>query len=231
MAQKYKASLINLKKANRKLCKQKHRLKNKINKMKELATAATKTKCDLVELAISSIKLMLDEMSIKIETEWDEKQHVGFVKLGANIDDDSLTAATNAMVFLLVPISSNWKIPIAYYLTAGLKGKILTNLTRNILTHLHNNDIQVCVLVCDGCGANQIMLSELGVHLEYPLKSSSFPYPADPFKHVYVILDNMFKLIRNMLAQYVSIKTVNTGNIISWNYISRSCMNYNKMKD
>ena len=162
-------------------------------------------------------------MSIKTPIEWDGKQHVGFVNLGASIDDDSLPAATNALVFLLVSINSNWKIPVAYYLTAGLTGKILANLTRNILTHLHNNGIQVCVLVCDGCGGNQSMLSELGVHLEYPLKSSSFPHPADPSKHVYVMLDNchMFKLIRNMLAHYMSIKNINTGNIISWNYIKK----------
>lgn len=58
--------------------------------------------------------LMLDEMSIKTQNEWDGKQHVGFVNLEANIDDDSLPAATNALVFLLVPINSNWKIPVAY---------------------------------------------------------------------------------------------------------------------
>ena len=41
--------------------------------------------------------LMLDEMAIKTQIEWDGKQHVGFVNLGTNIDDDSLPAATNAL--------------------------------------------------------------------------------------------------------------------------------------
>jgi hypothetical protein len=150
---------------------------------------------------------MLDEMAIKTQIEWDGKKHVGFVNLGANIDDDSLPVAKNALVFLLVPLNSNWKIPVAYYLTNGLTGKILANLTCNILTH----------------AGNQSMLSELGVHLTYPLNSSSFPHPADPSKSVYVFLDNchMFKLIRNMLASYVSIKNGNTGNIISWNFIKK----------
>ena len=125
--------------------------------------------------------------------------------------------------FLLVPINSNWKIPVAYYLTNGLTGKVLANLTRNILTHLHNNSIHVCVLVCDGCGGNQSMLLKLGVHLGYPLNSSSFPHPVDPSKSVYVFLDNchMFKLIRNMLAHYVSIKNGTSSNVISWNYITK----------
>ena len=125
--------------------------------------------------------------------------------------------------FYLCLQTATGKLPVAYYLTNGLTGKVLANLTRNILTHLHNNGIHVCVLVCDGCGGNQSMLSELGVHLGYPLNSSSFPHPADPSKSVYVFLNNchMFKLIRNMLAHYVSIKNGSTGNVISWNYITK----------
>ena len=111
---------------------------------------------------------MLDEMAIKTQIEWDGKQHVGFVNLGTNIDDDYLPAATNALVFLLVPINSNWKIPVAYYLTNGLTGKVLANLTRNILAHL----------VCDGCGGNQSMLSELGVPTQFII----FPTSSRPIQ-------------------------------------------------
>lgn len=167
--------------------------------------------------------LMLDEMALKKQVQWDGKQHVGFVNLGANVDDDSLPVATNALVYLLVPLNGNWKIPVAYYLTDGLKGKVLANLTKNILTYLHNNHINVLVLVFDGCGSNQSLLSELGIKLEYPLKSTCFPHPADPSKTVYVILDNchMFKLVRNMLTHYKSIKNGKTGNVISWDFIKK----------
>ena len=91
--------------------------------------------------------LMLDEMAIKKQIEWDGKQHVGFVNLGENIDDDTLPVASNALVYLLVPLNSNWKAPVAYYLTDGLTGEVLANLTNNLLTHLHDNSINVCVLV------------------------------------------------------------------------------------
>ena len=85
--------------------------------------------------------LMLDEMSMKKQVEWDGKQYVGFVNLGANLDDDNIPPATNALVFLLVPLNNNWKVPVAYYLTDGLSGEVLTNITRNVLTHLYNRDI------------------------------------------------------------------------------------------
>ncbi len=58
--------------------------------------------------------LMLDEMSIKKQIEWDGEQYVGFVNLGENVDDDTLPVATNALLFLLVPLNSNWKVPVAY---------------------------------------------------------------------------------------------------------------------
>ena len=121
-----------------------------------------------------------------------------------NVDDNTFPVATNALVYLLVPINGNWKIPVAYYLTDGLKGKVLANLTRNILTHLHNNSINVCALVCDGCSSNQSLLSELGIKLNHPVNSTSFAHPADPSRTIYLFLDNchMFKLVRNMLSHY-----------------------------
>ena len=65
------------------------------------------------------------------------------VNLGQNLDNDSLPVATNGLVFMLVPLNSNWKVPIAYYLTDGLSGKVLANITKNLLYVLHDNGITV----------------------------------------------------------------------------------------
>ena len=62
---------------------------------------------------------MLDEMSIRKQIEWDGSQFVGFVNLGENLDDDSLPVASSALVFMVVPLNANWKVPVAYYLTDG----------------------------------------------------------------------------------------------------------------
>ena len=108
-----------------------------------------------------------------MHVEWDGNQYTGCVNLG-----ESLPLASNALVYMLVPLNSSWKVPVAYYLTAGLSGCVLANLTCNLLTYLHENGISVCALVCDGRGSNQSMLAELGVFLTYPLLNTSFPHPS-----------------------------------------------------
>ncbi len=81
----------------------------------------------------------------------------------------------------------------------------------------------MCALVCDGCGGNQGMLSALGVRVSFPLTRTFFSHPADASKKIYVFLDNchMLKLVRNMLAQYKTIKNGKTGGTISWDFIKK----------
>ena len=87
--------------------------------------------------------LMMDEMSIKKHIQWDGMQYSGFVNLVQNLDNNSLPVATNALVIMLVPLNSNWKVPIAYYLTDGLSGEVLANITKHLLCVLHDNGITV----------------------------------------------------------------------------------------
>ena len=56
---------------------------------------------------------MLDGIAIKKQIQWDGKQFVGFVILGENVDDDSLLVATNALVYMIVPLNGSWKVPVA----------------------------------------------------------------------------------------------------------------------
>ena len=111
-----------------------------------------------------------------------------FENLGENLDNDSLPVASSALVFMVVPLNANWKVPVAYYLTDGLPGFVLANLTRNVLSYLYDKDILVCALICDGCGSNQSMLANLGVPMTFPLLKSSFPHPNDTSLNVHVML-------------------------------------------
>ena len=43
-----------------------------------------------------------------------------FVNLGMGIDDDGLPIATELLMFIVTPLNSVWKIPIAYFLIDGL---------------------------------------------------------------------------------------------------------------
>ena len=63
--------------------------------------------------------LMLDEMAIKKHFEWNGKEFKGFVDIGNGVKDDSLPAASNALVFMAVAVNSNWKVPCGYFFIDG----------------------------------------------------------------------------------------------------------------
>ena len=55
---------------------------------------------------------------------------------------------------------------------ARLSGEVLANWTRNLLTHLQGNSMNVHSLQCDGRGGNKRMLTKLGVRISYLLTTS-----------------------------------------------------------
>ena len=88
--------------------------------------------------------LMLDEMSIRKHIEWDGKPYRGFVDLGTGIaDDDSLSEATDALVFMAVAVNSSWKVPCGYFLVAGMTGEEKANLTKECIAKLHEVGVKV----------------------------------------------------------------------------------------
>jgi len=73
-------------------------------------------KCNGKQLFCS---LMLDEMNIKKQVEWDGKHFHGLSSIGkdSTTNDPKLMAATKVLVILVVAIDSNWKVPVAYFFT------------------------------------------------------------------------------------------------------------------
>lgn len=65
---------------------------------------------------------MMDEMAIKKHISWDGKKYRGYVDLGNDVDDDSLSVAKDALVFMAVGIKDSWKVPCGYFLIDGLSG-------------------------------------------------------------------------------------------------------------
>jgi hypothetical protein len=59
--------------------------------------------------------LMLDEMSIRKAIEFDDKQFSAYVDMGTEITSEDLPPATSALVFMVVCLNSNWKVPVGYF--------------------------------------------------------------------------------------------------------------------
>lgn len=164
--------------------------------------------------------LVIDEMAIRKLIEWTGKKFTGYVDVGTNLDGDCLPEAREALVFLLVALNDNWKIPVAYFLLNGLCGSEKANLVNKCLEFVHETGIIVTSLTFDGAAANINMASSLGANFE----NSRFLMPY--FKHpvtqenVFIFFDpcHMIKLIRNCFGSHKVFKTLE-GKIISWQYL------------
>ncbi|KAM7282812.1 hypothetical protein ISCGN_000048 [Ixodes scapularis] len=167
------------------------------------------------------ISLMVDEISIKKQADWDGKEVVGYCDLGHGIlKDDCIAYAKHALVFLAVAVNRNWKLPLGYALIDGLDGTVRSNLVQQYLIKLKEAGADCISVTCDGTSCNLSMLSALGVSLAEPRMKSWFPHPSDPSRRVYAILDacHMLKLMRNLLAEKELIRD-GAGRTVAWHYI------------
>lgn len=93
---------------------------------------------------------MLDEMSIRQHLEFDGKTYYGGVDLGTGMDNGKLEKAQQCLVFMVVSINENWKIPIGYFLITNLNGSQKAELTKHALRLLKDTGIFVVSLTFDG---------------------------------------------------------------------------------
>ena len=165
--------------------------------------------------------MMMDEVAIRRQVEWDGKQYTGYVDMGVGVEDSSsMPVAKEALVMMIVGINEHWKVPVAYFLIDGLNGSERANVVKLALGKLHNVGVRVVSLTFDGCAANIAMASKLGANLEPNKLQTSFEHPSDYTQSVYLLLDpcHMLKLMRNLLADKKALLD-SDGNLIKWSYI------------
>ena len=67
------------------------------------------------------VALMLDEMSIKRQIEYDSasSSFIGFSNIGAGVSENEPKPTTEALVFMIVGVNWHFKLPIGYFFIAG----------------------------------------------------------------------------------------------------------------
>lgn len=78
-----------------------------------------KEKAALVDYPLF-VCIIFDEMAIRKNIEFDGSKYYGYVDFGFNNTSNCVEPAKEVLVFLLVYLNQNWKIPIAYYFTNGV---------------------------------------------------------------------------------------------------------------
>ena len=130
-----------------------------LNGLPGITKAAINTLKLMIEKASSENKnlyfnLVIDEMSIKRQIEWDGNKVTGFVDLGTGTDNDELPEAQYALVFMVTCINSRYKIPIAYYFIHSLTGAERANLLKQCLLVLHEANVHIVSVTVDGAASN-----------------------------------------------------------------------------
>jgi len=165
---------------------------------------------------------MMDEVAIRKQLDFDPAgdKFIGHVDMGTAVEDRAaLPLANEALVFMVVSLTESWKVPVGYFLIAGLQGDERANLVRLCLDKLYAVGVHVVSITFDGCSANMNMAKVLGASFDMKSLNSTFCHPSNPNLDVAVFLDacHMLKLTRNTLAEK-SVLIDADGNKIKWEY-------------
>ncbi|RVE44549.1 hypothetical protein evm_010795 [Chilo suppressalis] len=96
--------------------------------------------------------LVFDEMAIRKQKLFNQKRKLGMVNFGVGPveGEDKDTIATQALVFMLVTLNENWKLPVGYFLISGITAQTKANLIKNCLEKCHEVGVTVVNLTFDG---------------------------------------------------------------------------------
>jgi len=91
-----------------------------------------------------------------------------------------LPLAHEALVFMIMSLTESWKLPVAYFLIAGLHGSERANLVKLCLEKLYTVGVDIVSLTFDGSYANIAMGNILGASLTMNDMRPMFSHPCDP---------------------------------------------------
>lgn len=157
--------------------------------------------------------LILDEMAIRQQMEFDGTNYYGGIDLGTGMDTNNLEKAKECLVFMVVSINGNWKLPIGYFLVSSLNGSQKAELTKHALNLLRDTGVNVVSLTFDGCSSNVTMARLLGCNFNINTLNTICEDLA-----VFFDPAHMVKLICNTFGEKKTFLD-GDGNIIDFNFI------------
>lgn len=169
------------------------------------------------------IAIIFDEMYIRWHLQWDQakKQYVGHITVGQPGEHEYTTPlCKEAFVVMVSGIGDEFKLPVGYFLSKGLKSDEKAAIVNETIYRLHLIGVKPASLTFDGPQANIATAKKLGANFD-----RDQPYFVNPFDKnsvVYLILDppHMLKLCRNCLGNKDVIKN-SKNDEICWKFIEK----------
>lgn len=159
-------------------------------------------------------------MAIRKQEDFDDsmKEKTGFVNFGtSDANSDETKYAREALVFLVTGVNQSFKIPVAYFLTNGLKALEKATLIREVILFVSKTGIKIVGLVFAGLFSNLATMRLLGANFRGKRYYIINPHSDDK---IFIFLDacHMIKISRNCLA---SKETLYDGDNqpIKWEYL------------
>lgn len=167
--------------------------------------------------------LIMDEIYIRKGLIFKHNRNYGFVNLGTNFIaevSDTTPLGKSVLVFMFVPLTFGWKIPVAYFIIDSLSAKERANLLEIGLQLLHDANAEVCNLTFDGTSVNLSMCKELGADFRYGNNLKPWIIHPSSKQKIFTTFDpcHMLKLVRNAFADCGDMSD-GEGQIISWSHI------------
>lgn len=133
--------------------------------------------------------LIFDEMSIRKMEEYDQHKDeaVGFINFGTDIGGtNSEKYAKEALDFLIAGVNICFKVPVAYFLTAGLKSNEKAALVQEVILLVSKTGIKIVGMTFDGLASNLTTCKILGADFQ-----NNKPYIINPHsdENIYLFLD------------------------------------------
>lgn len=142
--------------------------------------------------------LTMDEMAIRKQIQYShsEKRFVGYVNYGLIIEDpENLPVAKETLLYLLTGINERWKIPVAYFLVAGLTADERAEITKKVIDFVTKSGVHIIALTFNGLPANISMCKALNADVFHD--KSFFTHPSGIYD-IFIFFDaaHMLKLVR-----------------------------------
>jgi hypothetical protein len=143
-------------------------------------------------------------MSIREQLIFDNHRFHGGIDLGTthtlDQDNDNISTAKNALVFMAVSLNGSWKAPLGYFLIRSLLGSERANLLTTLFQLLDEVNVKSYSITFDGAPTNLNMCTSLGANFNY-FSESFKPFFVNSItkENCFVFFDlcHMIKLVRN----------------------------------
>lgn len=164
--------------------------------------------------------LIFDEVAIRKQEEYDPQTDTktGHVTFGTEYDESGEPVfAKEALVFLVAGINEKFKIPVAYFLIAGVKAMEKAALIKQVILWIGKTGIKIVGLVYDGLVTNIAAAKELGADFKENQPYFNNPHSDD---QIYLFPDacHSLKTARNQLGSKGVFYDAK-NNKIEWRYI------------